>query len=343
MRRIFLTIGIIFQSVIFYGQAPMLVHEDAATQREFQNVYQQIGSISTESSNPNILINGGFEIWQRGLSTGPWTGQGYTADRWSWAIGGTATVIISTSTILSDDFGTYSMKLIVSATSGGINVLQQAIENYKDYRGKTLTASIRIKCSVVGAFRLNIQDSGNNYSVVNGGTDWETLTVTRVVDTAATSLRFEIGMRSPAGQVSTTYLDNAIMVVGSEPTPFVPRPYAQELALAQRYYEKSYAIDTPPGTATGTNVEEATFNQLSASEVYSGTIKFKVTKYSLPTVTVYLSTGTAGQWTFYQATGSSNARVVSTGTTRQHGFHISNGISVSDTFGYGHWTAESEM
>jgi hypothetical protein len=41
---------------------------------------------------------------------------------------------------------------------------------------------------------------------------------------------------------------------GTVATPFVARPFSEELALCQRYYEKSYNVDVDPGTVTEAGV-----------------------------------------------------------------------------------------
>jgi hypothetical protein len=61
--------------------------------------------------------------------------------------------------------------------------------------------------------------------------------------------------------------------------PWSPRPACQELALCQRYYEKSYDVDVPPGTVGAANdgiqTSAATTAFFSAATVGFHTTKFR--------------------------------------------------------------------
>jgi hypothetical protein len=84
---------------------------------------------------------------------------------------------------------------------------------------------------------------------------------------------------------------------GSIATPFEYRPIQTELALCQRYYEKSYNIDTKPGTIT--NNYGPDFGLIVGyTGGVAGTVplyvssRFRVTKRIVPTVITY--SGAAG-------------------------------------------------
>jgi len=85
---------------------------------------------------------------------------------------------------------------------------------------------------------------------------------------------------------ATFYITGVQLEKGSTATSFDYRPYGTELALCQRYFEKSYNIDVVPGTATSAgsfrNVTVALSSGLPAHHVY-----FAVAKRAAPTVTVY--------------------------------------------------------
>jgi hypothetical protein len=90
---------------------------------------------------------------------------------------------------------------------------------------------------------------------------------------------------------------------GTVATPFEFRPYAIELLLCQRYYEKSYDITVVPGTPTTTQGAchyrlIVGFNTSSTNVLcYPGMISYKVTKRAAPTVTIYASSsGNSGKW-----------------------------------------------
>ena len=96
----------------------------------------------------------------------------------------------------------------------------------------------------------------------------------------------------PAGGVSlvgtngaTFYITGVQLEPGSVATPFERRSYGQELALCQRYYEKSYNVSVAPGAITYPGM--LAFTVVSNSTAYSGTFMFKVPKRADPTVVLY--------------------------------------------------------
>jgi len=85
---------------------------------------------------------------------------------------------------------------------------------------------------------------------------------------------------------------------GATATPFENRLYGTELALCQRYYEKSYNIDVVPGTSyilgNGLIAPSSALAASTAGNVSGGnSIPFKVTKRASPTMQVYDFDGTA--------------------------------------------------
>ena len=76
--------------------------------------------------------------------------------------------------------------------------------------------------------------------------------------------------------------------IGSFARTWQPRPYAQELALCQRYYEKSGLIDVPvtaPPPATNYIALTVALNTIPNAYRYA-TIPFAVSKRAIPTITV---------------------------------------------------------
>ena len=79
------------------------------------------------------------------------------------------------------------------------------------------------------------------------------------------------------------------MEVGTVATPFENLSFGQELALCQRYYEKSYDQGDVPGTGTHYGAIKIGGSNVSATTSYisGGGNTFKVTKRARPTVVVY--------------------------------------------------------
>jgi len=78
---------------------------------------------------------------------------------------------------------------------------------------------------------------------------------------------------------------------GTVATPFEFRPYGTELALCQRYYEKSYDIGTTPGTAT---ISGSTSVVAGNTSGFQGP-RFMIEKRAVPgTIQTWSAAGTAG-------------------------------------------------
>ncbi|WLB24946.1 hypothetical protein QIH85_23995 [Bradyrhizobium japonicum] len=80
-------------------------------------------------------------------------------------------------------------------------------------------------------------------------------------------------------------------------SPFIQRPFDQELPLCQRYFEKSYDVGIPPGTVTTVGQYLTFLTTLpSNSFAFYATVPFKVPKRAAPNVTLYSPVnGTAGK------------------------------------------------
>lgn len=242
----------------------------------------------------NIIDNGGFEIWQRG--SGPFsTNGGYCADRWQVIYNGAPTFNFSQETV-NVDSGLYALKLNVTAVGGSsVIYVQQYIENYKAYAGKTVTVTVRVKCSVAGLVNMIMFDGvGDAFSSVNVGTGYETLTFTMAISASATHLLLALGFvgAGPATTISTTYFDSVMMVIGSSSAGFTPTNPQQDLARCQRYFQV---------VGNGTGGEFLNVGQcFSASSAYM-IFTFPIVLRVAPTVTLnnitdfYLSSATGAQ------------------------------------------------
>lgn len=110
---------------------------------------------------------------------------------------------------------------------------------------------------------------------------------------------------------------------GSEIIDWTPRPYAQELALCQRYYQKSFAIDTAPaqnvGLAGSVRVPVTTAGISTVSIV--GQVRHVVTLFhALGAITIY--NPSAANAFVRNVTGPSDATATSTANPQTSGFHV---------------------
>jgi hypothetical protein len=115
-----------------------------------------VSNISTASLNGgplagtrNRIINGNFDIWQRGTSFSNPVNNTYTADRWVVVYNGSG----ATRTITQQAFVVGSTEAApgaalylefdqtVAGSGGTFNVLQQRIEDVRTFGGQTVTVS----------------------------------------------------------------------------------------------------------------------------------------------------------------------------------------------------------
>lgn len=182
-------------------------------------------------STRNLLVNGGFEWWQRGA--GAFTANNaYSADRWQLKLtSGTLTVTQETTTI--DAIQASSLKAVSTSPVG--HKIVQRVEDVKAYRGKTIALSMRVQKGLASGCSISITDSSS--STTGSGTattgSFQTITVTKTIDAAATTLDIEIAITA----AGTYYFDNAMLVIGPNATEYVPLTPQEDLARCQRYYE----------------------------------------------------------------------------------------------------------
>lgn len=210
----------------------------------------------TQLSNPNLLINGDFQVWQRGTSfaLNPTTIYSYTADRW-WC-----STNFSSATAEKD--GEFAKLTAVTVGSGtDFNILQGfETVNVIPLRGKKVTFSVNLKKyanMTTGDIVLNVYTGTGidqaaastgrvvttkkiNYSELSETPKLFTLTADVPADTNSLCIIIRIGtiygnQINNGGSFGVKY---AKLELGEIATPFSPRSYAEELALCQRYYEE---------------------------------------------------------------------------------------------------------
>lgn len=128
-------------------------------------------------------------------------------------------------------------------------------------------------------------------------------------------------------------------------SPFITRPFDQELAICQRYYEKSFPYLTAPIAGVGSFNGAFEFNQVSGAGVVSvlATVPL-VRKRATPTVTIY-NPAVANN----QVRGiSASADFTSTGTAQvgENSFSIVGAGPAGSALGHSsgfHWVADARL
>lgn len=226
----------------------------------------------------NLLVNPGFEIWQRGA--GPFTAGGYTADEWTASLNG-GTLSVSRSS--SPKYGSYA--LTVTSTFTGNNILQ-GVEDYKSLEGEYITFSAWVKTSSVNAFYIRLQDYKGSWELSSspyhtGSGNWELLTAVKLVrngllvDPSGFGHGFGLLAFFYVG-TGTALIDGAVLARGYFPegVPFVPPHPADDLERCLRFYQTTgSAYDGPIWGGNAVNG----FN-------YFRTKQFPTTMYATPTL-----------------------------------------------------------
>jgi len=157
---------------------------------------------------------------------------------------------------------------------------------------------------------------------------------------------------------ATFQIDQVMLVpqdftqAGSVDIPFQRsgRTIGEELAMCQRYYEKSYEIAVDPGSVAveGRVVVTATA-QTSSIMSLGSTAPFQTRKRAPPSISLHSGSGVAGQWQFFTP-GSASATLfpVAINLASSNGFEIANtgtpGFPTTTTFlALGHYAADAEL
>lgn len=219
----------------------------------------------------NILVNGGFEVWQRGTSFTGLASLAYGPDRWQWVPGGTSTVNVILEPSIIQRPGAYAMDCIY--THNASSYMQQKVESGFIYAGQPVSVSVMLKTNTAGA-SVTIADgiAGYTSSTHPGDGNWHMLTVTATLSPTASVLDVQLNMTA-----SGTYTwDNAMLLWGNAPGPYIPLGAAEEFLRCQRYYE-----------ILGESANGALIVQgyLAASGTIYLTVPYKVRKPIVPAVT----------------------------------------------------------
>ncbi|NKJ22658.1 carbohydrate binding domain-containing protein [Dyella sp. SG609] len=234
----------------------------------FNELYS--GALSTPSFK-NLLVNGDFDIWQRGNSGFPTTGYAYTADRWKILSPGSA-IIVSRQQFAPGQSDIpnnprYFIRNAVTSVAGANNccILAQFIEDIFRLSGQTVTVSFWAKADAARRIGVSLdQNPGSGGSpgaqvqgagqAVQLSTAWQRFVLNFTLPSIAglsigtsgndsTSLNFWLdaggnyNARSGSiGQQSGVFDIAQVQVeVGQYATSFDNRPAGFELDLCQRY------------------------------------------------------------------------------------------------------------
>ena len=236
----------------------------------------------------NLIINGGFDVWQRGTSQ---SAIGWGADRWH-------TSSPSSISLVKEADSLYGNVTALTISNPDTNYVQP-IENLNGLLlSKEVTLSFLVKSDTVTSSKIMAYDGSAftldiEYDITSSWTKVTKTFNTGSSYTAGTTFRLYILRTS--NTTGTVRFAQVQLELGSVATPFEHRSYGEELTLCQRYYERINGT-SPWFFGHGYN-----------SQVYL-TVEWKVTKRVSGGTVYYSDQGApASMFTLYGNTGSSGA------------------------------------
>lgn len=246
---------------------------------------------------------------------------------------------------------------------------------------KAMTLSFWVKCSIRGTFCVALSNAGSDRSFVseytiNSDNTWEKKTINIPASPSAGTWDYTNGVgitvfftlmsgtsrnTTPdiwqTGSYSGTSNQTNFMAAtsrfwkvalvqlesGSTASDFDKRSAAEELALCQRYFQKSYNQGVAPGTVSAVG-QKFCINSVSASGLYMMASTLPVTMRTTPTVTWYSpSSGDSGK--VYNLNGTADVAVASTSNPGDatSGSPILTASLADQVVSQGHWTASAEL
>ena len=266
-----------------------------------------VDALNTDA-NTNFIINGAFDIWQRGTS---FSASGYTADRW------TGDFVTGAGTVSQQAFtpgtapapgyeGSYFLRRNVT-TGAQFSSLIHRIEDVRTLAGQTVTLSFWAKgTNPTGNFSVNLlQNFGSGGSAQTNLTDqplvltssWARYTYTFTLGSMAgktigTGSYLWLSIYQTAANTSASTLDifGVQLQGGSKATDFhrAASTLQGELAACQRYYYRT--------TSTGSGTTFTRGHSLTSNRIPMF-MTLPVSMRVPPTAVEW--TGTASDYTLY--------------------------------------------
>ncbi len=258
----------------FHDTIRTLLTTDTNHADNFNEVYQQLLendlALNGMFSNPNLIIGGDFSTnpWQRGTSFTNIANGVYTADRFQLFAQGNCAV-------------SKEGKWIKTTINNiGVNTQTTTLEIPESLLGKTVTLSFLAKSNI---------NFGSGIYIWNGKLITNAIKVQPIVLTT-TEQRFSTTFTIPASLTDnllyiwfarleafvggTCWISECKLELGSVATPFVPRPYGEELASSRRYFYTQKSVLATPHSMVATT-----------TTTLSGSILFPISMRITPTLT----------------------------------------------------------
>lgn len=268
--------------------------------------FQAIGlSAATEVSvkanlYQNAIINGNFDVWQRGTSFS--TNGAYTADRWRLNLSG------ATGSVTRQDFALgqtdvpnepkHYLRLATTVADDNTQITTR-IESVRTLAGKDVTLTFYAKAASATTYQVVLRQffgTGGSPSTtveltenISVTTAWQKFTITKTLGSISGKTLgsdgndyLEISIVQTANTTFTLDLSQFQLNEGTVATSFMPKSYDEELFACQRY------CYVPPTPGTGSFIG---FGMCISNALARIFVNFPNTMRRLPTLTA-----TASDW-----------------------------------------------
>lgn len=336
------------------------------------NVFVAFDTINTVSQNGgqlaglrNRIINGAMKIDQRNAGASQtFTNNlppvlAYSVDRWYVGGAGSGTITGQQITVGAEN------RYRFTGGAGNLGVVfAQRIEaaNCMDMAGKTATLSLKLSSSTLTsvtwtAFYAN---TANTFGGLASPTKTSIATGTFTISSTEATYSTQIAIPSAAttgievyfssgslGAAATLTFGDVQFELGSVATTFEQRPYGLELALCQRYYEKSFPITTAPAQNAGSNGGTwASALPVGASAGWMTQVGYRVIKRIASPTVIFYNPGAANAQVRNNTTGTDCTLTVTYAGTGDSGFSFTfttpAGAAAND-FYLVNWAAAAEL
>ena len=338
--------------------------------------WESRGSANVPGAAPadNLLTNGGKRIWQRGTSFVP-SSTIFMDDRWKGRR--SANAAGSTYSRQTGFSGAqYCIRIQRDSGNAATDALiyGHQIESANCYRlaGKrvTLTADVRVGANYSGGtLTANIFTGTGVDEVFNVATGFatgasNTAPTAQSISATAARIRWpsvklpatvsECGIAfvwtptGTAGAADYVEITNVKFEVSAVGTRFENPPFADELEICRRFYQKSFDLATTPAQNLGDGTGEETFIATIAGAVTnrSHRIGFSPRMRATTGLALTLYNPAAANAQIRDQTAAADTSAAATANVTESGFHVTctgnAGTTVGGVLGF-HWAADAEI
>jgi hypothetical protein len=324
------------------------------------------GSLTSDDPyNENLLINGGFDVWQRGSSfTINSSNSGiFTADRfraWFGGAPGDSVATVSRESFVAGDTSSNGCSHFLRVSKSFNNnefSIEQSIENIAKYSSKKVTIGFDVKANsnISNAIKIKVFQvfgtggsatvpiSSSNFDVSTSiERKFATLTLPSISGkTIGSGSCFVVSIQIESTATGNFDISCIKIEDGEIATKFIAEPIDETIAKCQRYYQKSYRNDVAPGSVS---VDTGHPNVLALGSNRLNGVDLCVRMRATPTITFYKpSSGEIGKAETSAETGTFEVTSVEASESRIAVVWVgAGGLIQGQDYQY-HYTASAEL